>query len=233
MILIGIVLIDGNLLEKFVRPDVILGVGGSLIAAGIAGEVLFLYIRAAEGTAQRLELLVEAGLLKVFSARSVRIREEYETRLKDAKEIDVLGFGLASFRQDYGDKLIQLTSHATIRIIVLDPDFPTPEHSLADLRDAEEKNHPGQIRGDIEKFEKLIAETPGQKRTKFQIRRLRAIPAVNIFRVDDVIFWGPYLIGNHSRNMPTLLVQRGGFLFDRFKTHFDELWSSTQFTIAI
>lgn len=60
------------------------GVGASLVAAGVTGEVLFLYILVSDSTRSRLELFTEAGLLKIFPHRSVRMREEYDSRLKDA-----------------------------------------------------------------------------------------------------------------------------------------------------
>lgn len=232
ILLLGVVFVDGNIFGDYVRHDLAQGIGGSLIAAGIAGEILFLYIKASENTRTRLDLLIESGLLKVFPNRSVLIRDEYESRLKNAKEIDILGFGLSSFREDYGDKFHQLSIQAQVRIIVLDPDFPSASESLANIRDREEKNQPGQIKGDVEAFEKAVRQTLNLDRTRFQVKRLRAIPAINLFRIDNVIFWGPYLVGNQSRNMPTLIVQRGGFLFDQFKKHFDDLWTNEQLTIA-
>src|ERR1700740_2351525 len=60
------------------------GVGGGLIATGIAGEVLFLYVALSDKTRSRLELFTQAGLLRIFRHRSVRMREEYDARLKKA-----------------------------------------------------------------------------------------------------------------------------------------------------
>lgn len=209
------------------------GIGSAFIATGVAGEVLFLYVMLSDATRARLELFSQAGLLKVFPHRSVRMREEYDALLKDAKEVDVLGFGQSSFRQDYSDQFKQLSSHATLRIILVDPDFPVPQNSFADLRDGEEGNRAGQIRRDVEEFLKVVRQTPGLSRTRFKIKLFRAIPSVSLFRIDDLIFWGPYLIGSQSRNTPTMLVQRGGFLFDRFKQHFDQIWNNDQFSSSI
>src|SRR5882757_5740242 len=65
--------------------DILLGVGGSLIATGIAGEVLFLYIILSQETKEKLDLLAVAGLQKIFATRSVSIRNEYHSRLRGAK----------------------------------------------------------------------------------------------------------------------------------------------------
>lgn len=116
---------------------------------------------------------------------------------------------------------------------MIDPDFPSSVTSLADLRDVEEKTQAGHIRADVEAFEAAVRQIRAINRSRFKIRRFRALPSVSLFRVDDVLFWGPYLVGQPSRNMPTLLVHRGGFLFDRLIAHFDEIWHSDQLSIPV
>jgi hypothetical protein len=215
------------------HKEILLGTGGSLIASGIAGEILFLYIAASQETKDRLDLMAVAGLQRIFATRSVSIREEYHSRLSRAKEVDILGFGLSSFREDYGRKFAELSLNTSFRILLLDPDFPSSDLSVASIRDREEGNNQGDIRRDVEAFENTVRETKGLDKANFQVRRLLALPSINVFRVDDEIFWGPYLIANQSRNMPTLLVRRGGFLYDQIKGHFEQLWTSNQFSKPI
>jgi hypothetical protein len=212
------------------HKDILLGVGGSLIAAGIAGEILFLYVVSSQNTRDKLDLISAAGLQQVFETRSVSIRNEYHTRLRGAKEVDILGFGLSSFRQDYGNQFSELSFKTRFRILLLDPDFPSSNESIASIRDREEGNNVGNIKRDIEAFENTIRTAQGLNKDNFSARRLAALPSINVFRIDDELFWGPYLIANQSRNMPTLLVRRGGFLYDQIKAHFDELWASDQFS---
>ena len=200
------------------------GIGGSLIATGIAGELMFLYIRASDTVRARLDVFLNAGLFEVFPTRSIQIRDQYTRRLVRAREIDVLGFGQSSLRQDYGEEFVAWSHRATVRILLLDPEFPSGEASYADERDREEHNAAGQIRRDVEMFRATLAKLQGLNQDRFQVRLMKALPSVNFFRVDDEIFWGPYLIGHQSRNTPTLLVKRGGFLFEKLKGHFDTLW---------
>jgi hypothetical protein len=216
--------------EQSNHRDILLGVGGSLVASGIAGEVLFLYIILSQETKDKLDLLTLTGLQRVFPTRSVSIRNEYHSRLHGAKEVDILGFGLSSFRQDYGGRFEELSSRTRFRILLLDPDFPTADASIASIRDQEEGNNQGDIRRDVEAFESIVRQAKNLNRENFQVKRLRALPSINVFRVDDDLFWGPYLIANQSRNMPTLLVRKGGFLYEEIKTHFEQLWASDQFT---
>jgi hypothetical protein len=210
--------------------DILLGVGGSLIATGIAGEVLFLYIYLSQETKEKLDLITFTGLQRVFPTRSVSIRSEYHARLRGAKEVDILGFGLSNFREDYGSKFGELSSNTHFRILLLDPDFPSPDFSIASIRDCEEGDNNGDIRRDVEAFESVVRMSENLNRNNFQVKRLRALPSINIFRIDDELFWGPYLIARQSRNMPTLLVQKGGFLYDEIKSHFEHLWTNDRFS---
>lgn len=219
--------------RQFDHPDILLGIGGSLIASGIAGEVLFLYVYVSQDMKDRLDLIAAAGLRRIFPTRSISIREEYHSRLRGAKEVDILGFGLASFREDYGSKFEELSTHTSFRILLLDPDFPSIEINLASLRDKEEGNNDGEIKRDVEAFATTIRRSTNLNRSKFQVKLLRALPSINIFRVDDDLFWGPYLIASQSRNMPTLLVRKGGFLYDSIRGHFDHLWENDQFSRPI
>jgi hypothetical protein len=215
------------------HKDIFLGIGASLVAAGIAGEILFLYVASSQQTKDKLDLLSIAGLQRIFPTRSVSIREEYHSRLRHAAEVDILGFGLSSFREDYGSKFAELSLKTSFRILLLDPDFPSPTHSIATIRDREESNNIGDIKRDVDAFENAVRRAGSLVKSNFQVRRLTALPSINVFRVDDEIFWGPYLIAEQSRNMPTLLVRRGGFLYDEIKDHFDHLWTNDQFSKPI
>jgi hypothetical protein len=232
LVLIGILLIAAGVTFG-VSKELAEALGSGVLATGIAGEVLFLYVARSDSTRARLELFTQAGLLKIFPHRSVRMRDEYDSRLRDAREIDVLGFGQSSFRQDYSSQFQQLAAHARIRVILLDPDYPSGGLSLAEIRDKEEGNRAGQIRNDVEEFIRTTKQIAGLDRTQFKVRIFRAIPSISFFRIDDVIFWGPYLITEQSRNTPTLLVQRGGFLFERLKQHFDHIWDSADYSSAV
>lgn len=232
LLLLGSVLLGSDNLFGFSKT-ITEGVGASLVAAGVTGEVLFLYVLVSESTRARLELFTEAGLLKIFPHRSVRMREEYDSRLKGAREVDILGFGQSSFREDYSNRFRELSSQAVFRILLIDPGFPSSENNFASLRDAEEGNYPGKIQNDVQEFIRMAKQVIELDKSRFKIRTCKAIPSISLFRIDDVIFWGPYFIKEQSRNSPTFLVRRGGSLFDRLKAHFDQIWSADEFSSAV
>ncbi len=213
----------GFLVSRLFEAEVFKSVGSSMIAAGIAGMVVFFYVLATTRTSDALEVLRGAGLKNVFPARSVLIRKQYDDRLKSATErLDVIGFGLRALREDYGDSFSAWSAKFPVRILLIDPEYPASPHTFARIRDAEEKTRVGEIETDVKAFVKASSQVVN--RGNFQVRLYRAIPSINYFRIDDDIFWGPYLLGGPSRKMPTLLVRRGGFLFDHLSAHFDRLW---------
>jgi hypothetical protein len=204
-------------------------VGGSLAAAGIAGYFLFAYVLLADDVSRQLDAMRAAGLTHAFEGRSVLIKPEYDLRLSRAtKCVDVIGFGLRTFRQDYGKDLKQWAKHAHIRLLLIDPTYPEEKSSIADARDIEENEARGTIRADVLQFLRDHIEV---RDPNIEVRLYRCLPAINYFRVDDDIFWGPYLIGRQSRHMPTFIARRGGYLFDRLTEHFDRVWTD-QFSTA-
>lgn len=202
------------------------GIGTSLIATGAAGWVIFLYVLTSSRASARIALLEEAGLREVFPRRAAAIKAKYDERLaKAGRHIDIVGCGLRALREDYAGSFPQWLERAPVRILLLDPEFPSTRFSLADMRDREEGASIGTIRTDVRAF--LRAVVPIKDDPRFTVRLYRAIPAVNYFRVDDEAFWGPYFVGNASRNMPTLLVHSGSFLFRNLEEHFDQLWNQS------
>jgi hypothetical protein len=63
------------------HKDILLGIGGSLIAAGIAGEILFLYVASSQQTKDKLDLLSISGNARL-AARCHELRGvAWETRI--------------------------------------------------------------------------------------------------------------------------------------------------------
>jgi hypothetical protein len=198
-----------------------------LAAAGIAGWVILAYVLQSETLKKQLKFVMDFGLVSAFEGRSARIKIEYDRRLGIvSKQIDIVGFGLRTLREDYGEKFDVWKTRASVRILILDPDFPTPTGAFADQRDTEEHNHLGSIREDVEAFITEVEPHLGTNGNRsFELRLYRCLPSVNLFRVDGELFWGPYLIHRQSRNSPTFIVQEGP-LFTVLTSHFEAIWTS-------
>lgn len=217
--LLGVVLILLN------KGAIMAAIGSSMVAAGLTGWVIFLYVLTSQQVTQRLELITEFGLLDAFPNRAAMVKPKYDERLsRAATSLDILGFGLRHLRQDYINDFTNWASRLNVRILLLDPEAPTQDASWANQRDVEEGNAEGTIAGDVEDFLQATADVRNKWPENFQVRLYRAIPSVNIFRVDDEMFWGPYLLDRQSRNTSTFIVRRGGALFLQLDSHFEKLW---------
>jgi hypothetical protein len=198
------------------------GIGASVIAAAITGWVIFVYVRLSERRIEVLEALSRFGFVAAFEARAARIKPEYDRRLAGANEhIDIMGFGLKTLWEDYHGQFADWKLRAHVRILLIDPNSPYTVQ-----RDTEEQELSGSIRRSAKRFlretESIRNETTQHT---FQVRLYTCLPSVNIFRVDDEMFWGPYLIRSQSRNAPTFVVRHGGELYRRLMWHFDTIWA--------
>lgn len=233
LIVLGFTFFSAGFLHGLLTEPISLSIGASLIAAGIAGIVVYVYVLSSDTLQAQVGLLEEAGLTNIFSRRSVGIRDEYDRRLARAREIDVLGFGQSSLRQDHLSDFVEWSHKANVRVLLIDPDFPSKRYSFASQRDAEEGNAKDSIARDVGSFIEEVSRLKDLNRNKFQIRLARVLPVTNVFRIDNEVFFGPYLMDQASRNAPTFLAREGGYLFQEYKEHFEKIWSSDTYSKAV
>ena len=72
---IGCTFLDGHDVSQWDLRWTAEGIGGSLIASGIAGVSLFLYVSFTDTLRAQIETISKAGLSTIFSGRSVQIRD--------------------------------------------------------------------------------------------------------------------------------------------------------------
>lgn len=210
-----------------VRGALAFAVSTSLIATGIAGWVVFFWVRQNDYSARTMQSVQELGLTQAFTARSVSIRYEYEPRFTRSREqISIMGFGLRALREDFGDQFPRWARGTRVRILLLDPAAPASGCAYADQRDLEENNPVGNIRKDVETLLSMTTAIRREFPESFQIRLYRCIPSINICIIDDEAFWGPYLLGLQSRNTMTFLCRRGGHMYSALAAHFEQVWGN-------
>jgi hypothetical protein len=208
---------------------VLVSVGTSLIAAGMTGWVIYVYVRASDRLTAAIEIVTRFGFVAAFSGRSIKIREQYDDRMKRFnKAADIIGFGLNSLRQDNLKSFPIWKQQGRIRILLIDPEYPSSKASYANQRDVEEQEPIGTIARQVRQF---IADTATlMEAGRFEIRLYRCLPMLNMYRIDDEILWGPYLMHEQSRNTPTFLVRAGSEMFDWLTSHFERIWSDPKLT---
>lgn len=216
-----------------VKPEKLLdtlgiAVGSSLIATGIVGWTMWVYVRQQEKSAASARAVDKAGIQYVYPKRAAQIRQEYDRRLRHAKRVDIMGFGLRQFNLDYMRKLGDLSKHAKFRILIINP---SSAHAAA--RDAEEKQSPDTIKREADEFIAQFAALYSKNTSKLQLRVYDCLPMVNIFRIDGDIFWGPYLLDRNSGNTFTVRARRRGVVYSQLKAHFDSAWETAHVPTAL
>ena len=218
-------------------------VGESLLAAAVVGLVFLLYTWLDLSDRATEEQLEEGRITGVYENRTPEESADFGEAIRQARHnVDLLGFGLRSFRQTSivgGDPWPE---KARVRILLIDPDYPNREYSYADQRDVEETTSFEQNRIDVEEFVKTcrthlesegdLAQAEGRS-PRLDIRLFRCLPSITVLRVDHVLYWGPYLMGRANVNCPLVRAEAGGFLFEQLVGHFEEIWSSNDRSRAV
>lgn len=197
------------------------------MAAGAAGLALVAYIVVTDATRERIDLLSDTGFQFLFHNGTSNIKDHYAKRFDGSpKEVDILGTRLDRLRADWHSEFGNWGDRSHVRILLMDPQFPPGSTTIATIRDEEESNVSGSISNQVGQFIKdsSDARTRGVAKS-FEVRQYKAIPIVTIVRVDNELFWAPYLHGRRASSTPTMLVRTGGLLFGVLLEHFDSVWN--------
>lgn len=209
-------------------------IGTSLVAASIAGIVIYNYIRFADGIRLKLQMLLTLGLHQAFDMRGLKKSNEYKTRLLSAeKNIDILGYGLKTFLEEHEKDLSSWKEKCKVRILLINPEYPK-DNPYCIQRDLEEQKNPGTIRNEVKHFiSKTKALIGKSKHGSFDVKLYNVLPSITIFRIDDEILWGPYFVGTLSRDTPMFIVKKGGRLYDQLLQQFEAIWNDEKLSLQV
>lgn len=164
---------------------------------------------------------VEWGLKHIFRLRAEKNAEADAVLLPRARELDGIAFGLKTFRSahtwDIEDRLRQ---GARIRLLTMHPDSP-----FVTQREREEKEVEGQIRKSIQALLKWAKDLKEKTGGDISVKYYRAMTLDFYWRLDDVLYVGPYLYGRASQAMLTYKYEKGGRGYDEYSQYFEDLWN--------
>ncbi len=212
LILLGIILI-------FMKVEAI---GGSLVAGGIAGLVMYwaIYVQKKITTAEEkiLEKIRRFGIVDILARRLVKDELDSLFPYRAKKTWDVLGFSLATFYGDVKDGIIQnAAKKVKIRVLVVHPERP-----YCTQRDYEESLLVKTTKNEVLRVTKFIE---GLHNPKIDIRWYKSIPTTSITMIDDEkMVAGPYMVGLEHRNTYSIRI-KGGVLFEYYRNHFNKIWN--------
>lgn len=194
-----------------------LSIGCSLIATSIVTYFTSRY----QIRKERIKSIIEIwGLDKIYDTRA-EMNHDCDISQSNAKQhIDIVGFGLSSWRQSCTDTLKEkLRAGVDIRILV-----PRPDTDIIKQRERDEDNIEGNISMNIHLLSEWVTEL--SQFGKIKIKFYDALPLDFYFRIDDDLYIGPYLYKKQSQQTISFKYVKPGKMFSYYTSYFENIWNS-------
>lgn len=215
-IAVGLIILVAGILTVVFSKDYGVSIGCSLIASSVVALLNSLFVER-----KKVSPLDSWGIQNIYKSRSL-MNKDCDISIDNAKrQIDIVAFGLKSFRTDYGNSALALLQKGVnIRIITM-----APESKFVKQREIEEGEVPGQIKNTIEQLVEW-AETLNAQSTngKITIKGYSCMTLDFYWRVDDDIYVGPYWYKYPSQQTISYKFTKGAG-FDAYSEYFERLWN--------
>jgi len=224
VILVGIIfaIVAVGLLEKDSNFEIILlSIGTSIIAAGIVSFLDLLRGEKVQEVYKGVENVVRiGGIENVYQRRD--LAEYMELVIKSKSSIDIMGYSLHGFYESNKEILLEKCKNNPdflVRIILVNP---ASKFSME--RDVEEYEYNSGIFKAT--FENL--KNWSKDRENIQIRLIDSQLSDMIYRIDDVMYTGPYFYKKSSKETYTNRLNKNGWLFKAYQENFDKMWNDSK-----
>lgn len=224
--LLGVVaVLVGIMLPENLDPiweAVIVSVGASLIASAVVSYLSSIYMYKRK---QAKEITEVWGLCSICETRA-EMNTIVTERLKTAEDhLDIIAFGLKSFRETRQNILKERIEHGMIlRIITVNPNC-----ELLKQKDMDEEKVEGSTAKSIKELCKWIVELKRIKNAQVEIKFCNTLPTEVYFRIDNYIYVGPYQLNRESQRTITMEYRTTGEAFKYYQNYFELLWSNNSF----
>ena len=217
IILLGIIIVFLSSLFDENLKTIFLSIGTSVIASGI---VSFLELLREEQMDEKektnLKIIEEGGIENIFKRRDL---EEYKEIVYNAKKsIDITGYSLRGFYESNKDIILEKCEkykNFLVRIILVNPSSQFSEN-----RDMEENEDDSRLFKDMYSTLKKWS----QKSERIKIRLIDEPLSDMVYRIDDVMYTGPYFYKQSSKETYTNKLKKTGWLFEAYQRNFDRMW---------
>ena len=210
----------------FKDDQIVINIGAGLVTSGIVAIFYLIYPHLdIENDYLRFRKM---GLIDVYQRRNLS-QEYLELLDKAEKQIDVLGLGLDHFREDNGE-IVKAKALEGIQIRLL---AIKPESQVSSIRSYQENDLRGEkIEIPLEKLKSYVRDVNEtivklNEGNKIQLKFYNAVPSTMIFRIDNIMFIGPYLHKISSRSTITYKIESDTEIFKQYEKHFNDLWNDT------
>ena len=203
---------------------ILISVGASLIASAVVTYLSSIYIYKRK---KEKEITDYWGLTAIFETRQ-RMNDsadEYLLELEDS--LDIIAFGLRSFRDSKTSEIQKKVQRGLkIRMLAIHP-----ESSFLKQREKDEKQVEGSIKNSIIQLSDWIMELKSiaPDPSNIVLKHYDALPLDFFFRMDNVLFIGPYLYGKDSQQTISMEFRGSANGFNYYMRYFEDLWDDKKF----
>ena len=221
--LVGLLIVFVSLLFNSNKDckTIILSIGTSIIAASIVSFLDMLRGEQVRESEDRVnDIVITGGIDNIFKRRDLDEYNELVNRAK--KSIDITGYSLRGFYESNKDFILRKCNKNKsfkVRIILVNPDS-----QFSINRDVEENEAGSRLF--IETYNNLLKWS--SKSENIQIRLIDAPLSDMLYRIDDVMYTGPYFYRTSSKETYTNKLKSTGWLFKAYQENFDRMWEDAR-----
>ena len=221
----GILLIPADIYWFKTESHLWISIGCSLIAS--ASVILMTELLVNRVKADPLE---KWNLCKIYSTRAEKNADSDPKLDKAREQLDAVAFGLSSFRAKYGNKVEKiLKKGVNVRILTMNQNG-----TFVNQRDLEESSVSGNTKKSIDDLVDWAKKLNNKsKKGKIAIKGYNCMTLDFYWRVDDVIYVGPYWYGYKSSDTITYSFSKGGKGFNLYSEYFEKLWNDVSLNVDL
>lgn len=165
----------------------------------------------------------EWKITKIFDRRSEKNRES-DPLLSELKEnLDGIAFGLKKWRTNNSTEILNAMNHGVnIRLITMNPD------SVHVRERAEEEGQNENLKDSINDLINFANNLNSKSMNgKIAIKGYDCMTLDFYWRMDDIIYVGPYMYKKASSDTITYKFVNGGKGFEYYRKYFESLWNDS------
>lgn len=202
--------------------NICMGIGTSFFASGI---VVLITTLLTDNTEEE-DRLSDWGIEAIYSTRG-EMNISCDKYMRKAKRIDIIAFGLRSWRDSQAKTIEKLLKNGCqIRILTMNPDCNNLQQ-----REKDEQQEIGSIKYSIEQLISWAKVLNSRNYAgSIEIKCYDAQPLNFMFLMDNRLFIGPYEYGKGSQQTISYEFNTSGRTYGYYTDYFQSLWNDTNFS---
>lgn len=219
LVLIGIVIVLVDVYNINSKQLIFASLGVALITSSLVSIINLIFIEKVPKNP-----IDEWKITKIYSNRQEKDLEDNNNISRFKGIIDIIAFGLSSFREKNKKGIMKFLEHSgnTIRILTM---HPNSSHLIE--RDIEENKNEGYTRKTINDLVQLANELNSNPKLKGKIiiKGYHCMTLDFYWKMGSRIYMGPYWYKKDSQHTITYKFEQGGKGYKAYSEYFEELWN--------